>query len=150
MDRSQLLGRISKAWQAFQASYAGLPAEALVEPGVTESWSVRDLIAHVTIWEEESLKHLPLVIAGGTPPRYAAQGGIDAFNARTMAERARLSLPEVVSQSEQTHARLMAFLETVDEAHLTRETRFRRRLRWDTYGHYALHVAAINAWRASR
>ena len=54
----------------------------LVAPNVVDDWSVKDILAHVTTWEEEALKHLPLIIAGRTPPRSAAQGGIDAFNAR--------------------------------------------------------------------
>ena len=32
------------------------------EQGVTGSWSVKDIIAHVTTWEEEALKHLPLIL----------------------------------------------------------------------------------------
>ena len=67
---------------AFKESYAGLSDSQLTESGVTGTWSVKDLIAHVTWWEEEALKHLPLIIKGGTPPRYSTKyGGIDAFNA---------------------------------------------------------------------
>jgi hypothetical protein len=77
-----LLNRLDTAWAALTDSYAGVPDSQLVEPGVVDDWSVKDILAHVTTWEEEALKHLPLIIAGGTPPRYAAQGGIDAFNAR--------------------------------------------------------------------
>ena len=33
---------------------------------------------------------------------------------------------------------------------LTRETRFRRRLRLDTYGHYPKHAEAIRRWREQR
>ena len=82
MDRPGLLKRLDTAWGAFQDSYAGLPAAELMEPGVTGDWSVRDILAHVTTWEEEALKYLPLILEGGTPPRYrATYGGIDAFNA---------------------------------------------------------------------
>jgi hypothetical protein len=38
----------------------------MMEPGVTGAWSVRDTLAHVTSWEEEALKHLPLILKGGT------------------------------------------------------------------------------------
>jgi hypothetical protein len=33
-------------------------------------WSVKDILAHVTTWEEEALKYLPLILTGGRPPRY--------------------------------------------------------------------------------
>jgi hypothetical protein len=36
---------------------------------------------------------------------------------------------------------------SVPEELFTRETRFRRRLRFDTYGHYPIHARAIRQWR---
>ena len=45
MDRQQLLKRLDKAWVDFKASYAGLPEEQLMEPGVTGAWSRGDLVA---------------------------------------------------------------------------------------------------------
>jgi hypothetical protein len=82
----RLLDRLEAAWAALTDSYAGAPESKLVEPGLVDDWSVKDVLAHVTTWDQEALRHLPLIIAGGTPPRYAAQGGIDAFNARRGAD----------------------------------------------------------------
>ena len=36
----------------------------MMEPGVTGDWSVKDVLAHVTIWEAEALKYLPLIAEG--------------------------------------------------------------------------------------
>ena len=151
MNRQQILNRLDTAWGAFQASYAGLSNSRLTEPGVASDWSVKDIVAHVTWWEEEALRHLPLIIAGGRPPRYSVTyGGIDAFNAM-MAERKRdLSLPDVLTQQEDTHEQLIDFIRSVPEDQLTRETRFRRRLRLDTYSHYPIHTNAIREWRQTR
>ena len=146
----RLLNRIDTAWAAFRASYAGLPDAALVVPGVTGDWSVKDVIAHVTIWEEEALQHLPTIIAGGRPPRYATYGGIDAFNARMIEQRRGLALADVRRHQDDVHRRLVAFVRSAPEGQLTRETRARRRLRLDTYGHYPLHAEAIRAWRERR
>jgi hypothetical protein len=38
----------------------------------------------------------------------------------------------------------------VPEEQFARETRFRRRLRLDTYRHYLEHARAIREWRAER
>ena len=148
MNRQQLLNRLDTAWTAFQASYAGLSISRLTEPGVAGDWSVKDIIAHVTWWEEEALRHLPLIIAEGRPPRYSvAYGGIDAFNAM-MAERKRdVPLSDVLTQQHDTHRRLIDFIQSVSEDQFTRETRFRRRLRLDTYSHYPIHTNAIEEWR---
>ena len=52
VDRRQLLKRVDEAWEAFNESYTGLSDVQLLEPGVTGTWSVRDILAHVTTWEE--------------------------------------------------------------------------------------------------
>ena len=148
MDRRQLLKRLDKAWVAFNESYAGLSDVRLMEPGVTGAWSVRDILAHVTTWEEEALKHLPLIQKGGTPPRYSVRyGGIDAFNARMTEQKRSLSLSEVHAQLAATHRRLVDFIQSAPEHQLVGETRFRHRLRLDTYSHYPLHAEAIRQWR---
>jgi hypothetical protein len=143
----RLLDRLEAAWTALGDSYAGVSDALLVEPGVVDDWSVKDILAHVTTWEEEALEHLPLIIAGGTPPRYAAQGGIDAFNARATEDGRRLSLAEVLRRRDDTHARLLDFVRGQPEGTFAGQTRARRRLRLDTYGHYPEHTAAIRAWR---
>jgi hypothetical protein len=151
MDTKQTLKRLDAAWADFEASYAGLSDAQLLIPGVQGRWSVRDIIAHVTWWEEEALKHLPLVREGGRPPRYSVQyGGIDAFNALMTEQRRHLSLAEVRRQHDEVHARLVDFIRRAPEELFRRETRFRRRLRLDTYGHYPKHARAIRAWRRSR
>ena len=148
MDRRQLLKRLEEAWEALKESYAGLSDGELLEPGVAGVWSVRDVIAHVTWWEEEALTHLPLILAGGRPPRYSVTyGGIDAFNAKMTAQKKDLSLAEVMGQRDEVHRRLIAFIELAPGDQVSGETRFRRRLRLDTYGHYAKHARAIRNWR---
>jgi len=151
MERRQVLKRLDDAWQAFQESYAGLSVSQIMEPGVTGAWSVRDILAHVTTWEEEALKYLPVILRGGKTTRYSvAYGGIDAFNALMTERKKSLPLAEVLRQQEETHRRLIAYVERAPEAALRSETRFRRRLRCDTYSHYPIHAAAIRTWREGR
>jgi hypothetical protein len=148
MNRQQLLQRLDKAWSALKESYAGLSDAQLTEPGVTDQWSVKDILAHVTWWEEEALKHLPFILKGGRPPRYSVQyGGIDAFNAQMTEQRQDLPLSDVLRQLDETHRRLIDYIQSAPEEQFTQETRFRRRLRLDTYSHYPLHTRAIREWR---
>jgi hypothetical protein len=151
VDRRQLLKRLDTAWQSFTESYAGLSDSELMEPGVIGAWSVRDILAHVSTWEEEALKHLPLILEGGRPPRYSVTyGGIDAFNARMTDQKRGLSLADVRRQLDDIHNRLTDFVQRAPEDQLRSETRFRHRLRLDTYSHYPRHADAIRRWRARR
>jgi hypothetical protein len=147
MDKQQLLKQLEKAWTAIKESYAGLPDAQMMEPGVMGNWSVKDTLAHVTTWEEEALKYLPLILTGGRPPRYSQSGGINAFNAQMREQKRDLTLSEVLRQLDETHRRLIDYIQSVPEEQFTRETRFRHRLRLDTYSHYPEHVKAIQEWR---
>lgn len=148
---TKLLGKLDTAWTKFQESYTGLSDEQILEPGVTGEWSVRDLIAHVTWWEEEALQHLPLILEGGRPPRYSVTyGGIDAFNALMTEQKRDLSLADVRGYFAETHRRLVAYIQGVPPEQLAGDTRFRRRLRLDTYGHYPIHTKQIWEWREQR
>ncbi len=132
MDKQQLLKQLEKAWAAIKESYAGLSDSQLTESGVMGNWSVKDILAHVT---------------GGRPPRYTRYGGIDAFNAQMTEQKRGLALSDVLRQLDETHRRLIDYIRSVPEEHFTRETRFRHRLRLDTYSHYPKHAKAIREWR---
>jgi len=148
---AKLLAKLDAAWTDFQDSYAGLSDKQLVEPGVTGEWSVRDIIAHVTWWDEEALKHLPAVLAGKPLPRYSrTYGGIDAFNALTVGRKRALSVVDVLRARDDTHHRLVELVQHASPALLEGPTRFRHRLRLDTYAHYPHHTGPIREWRVQR
>lgn len=148
MDKQRLLQQLDKGWVAIKESYAGLTDSQLTEPGVTGDWSVKDILAHVTTWEQEALKVLPLILQAVRPPRYSIMyGGIDAFNAQMAEQKRGLSLSEVLRQLDETHRRLIDYVQSAPEDQFTRETRFRRRLRLDTYSHYPEHARMIREWR---
>ncbi|MGH7624155.1 MAG: DinB family protein [Gemmatimonadaceae bacterium] len=148
MTRDQILRKLEAAWRAFEDSYAGLTGAQLRTPGVTGQWSVRDIIAHVTWWEEEALKYLPRVRQGERTPRYSVlYGGINAFNAIMTEQRRGLSLADVLRQHDDVHTKLIRYVRRSPEELFARENPFRHRLRADTYGHYPIHARAIRTWR---
>src|SRR5690242_8529921 len=106
MNKQQVLTKLDKTWADLKESYAGLSDSQLAEPGAADEWSVKDILAHITTWEEEALKYLPLIAQGGKPPRYVTYGGLDAFNAQMTEQKRNLPLADVLRQLEQVHARL--------------------------------------------
>jgi hypothetical protein len=147
VNREQLIARIEGRWRDFNDAFGGLPDAALLEPGVAGDWSVKDLIAHIATWERESLEALPIIMQGKRPPRY---GGVDNFNARQNEANSRLSLAEAREGMQASHQRVLDFLATVPESWFETETRFRHRLRLDTWSHYPEHTQAILAWRQTK
>lgn len=148
-SREKLLETIEQRWDELRASVKGLSDEEMQAPGVVGDWSVKDILAHVTTWEEEALKHLPEIAAGKPQQRYKdVYGGLDAFNALKFEENQKRPLAEVRARLTETHRQLLDYLETVPDELLHSRERFRTRLRWDTYSHYPLHAAHISEWRA--
>lgn len=148
MKKEQLLNKLEQAWQQFTDSYHDLTDEQMLAPGVCGDWSVKDILAHVSWWEQESLKHLPIILQGEQPPRYSTlYGGIDAFNAQMSKQWHDLTLDDVQRRLEETHRNLIDYLQSVPEDQFSKETRFRRRLGWDTFRHYPLHSQDIHQWR---
>lgn len=148
MDHYQLKAKIDKAWLALRESFAGLSDAQMTQAGVTGGWSVKDILGHVTAWEEEALHHLPHILEGQRPPKYSdLYGGIDAFNALKTEENRVRSMAEVLARFDETHRRLIAYVEDAPPEQIATETRFRRRIRLDTYSHYPIHTQAIREWR---
>jgi hypothetical protein len=148
VKKKQLVQKIEASWYSFEQSYAGLSSEQMLMPGVTGGWSIKDILAHVSTWEAESLEHLPGYLEGRRPARYSVlYGGIDAFNALMTEQKRSLTLSEVQDLLASTHHRLIEYLQGLPAELFTVESRFRRRLRLDTYSHYPIHTRAICAWR---
>ncbi|MRR29731.1 ClbS/DfsB family four-helix bundle protein [bacterium] len=148
MNKQQVIDKVEKAWNDFHQSYAGLRPDQMIQPGVDGAWSVRDLLAHVSWWEDELLQHLPEILAGIRPQRYSVlYGGIDAFNALMTEKWAPLTLAEVQHKVHETHAKVIAYLQSVPEEHFKSGSKFRRRILLDTYGHYPYHAKSIRDWR---
>jgi hypothetical protein len=151
MNQQQVLNKLDRAWTALQESVEGLTPEQLLEPGVIEAWSVKDILAHITVWEEEALKHMPEILQGVRPPLYSVvYGGLNEFNALMTEKKRELSISDVLHQLEETHNRLRKYVRSAPEELFVKETRFRRRLRLDTYSHYPLHTKAILEWRRQK
>ena len=146
--RERLMVTIGRSWDELLGSIEGLSKDELRRPGVVGDWSVKDLLAHISTWEEEGLHHLPTVAEGKKPPTYASKyGSLDGFNALKFEENSKRSLPEVTARLHAVHQQVLDYLETVPDELLHSKERFRSRLRWDTYSHYAMHAKHIREWR---
>ena len=55
MDRrAELLREEDRAWMRLDQLVDALPEERLTEPGLTEDWTVKDLLGHLAYWMAEA------------------------------------------------------------------------------------------------
>ncbi|MEL7645427.1 MAG: DinB family protein [Anaerolineaceae bacterium] len=151
MNKSDYFETLQLRWQEFLDSISGLSPEQMKLPGVSGTWSVKDIVGHVTSWEQETLSSLPGILAGKPSPVYSQlYGSIDALNAYMVLVKSRQSLDEVLQNLHKVHAQLLKFLEEADPAQFEEETPFVVRLSIDTSEHYPEHTEAVLSWRAKQ
>jgi hypothetical protein len=146
VKKERTLSKLEREWQALFQLWEDLPEDILLLPGAVGHWSTRDVMAHITTWENEALKALPLILEGKPLPRYM---GIDAFNAREQEHKRHLPLKRVKDELLVTHKKLVQLLENVPKSAFV-SSRFIKRLRLDAIGHYREHAAQIAAWRVAQ
>jgi hypothetical protein len=150
MKKERLLSKVDANWDLLVNSFAGLDENQLDEKGVVGEWSVRDLLAHVTTWEEEAVKVLALAQSGQPIPGYRPYGGIDNFNAREQERKQSLSLEQLKADLVSTHGILIEHLMHIAESEFLGNKSLLRRLSFDTYRHYQEHANQILGWRHRR
>ena len=92
-----MLGEINNAWQELQESLARVPPEHTEDAGVVGPWSVKDLIGHITTWENEALKSVRQCLAHGDP-KMLRWPDLDAFNERTVESKRATPLADSIRQ----------------------------------------------------
>ncbi len=162
MERLALLDVVEDTWHQLDAALAGLDEAAMLEPGVVEGWSIKDLLGHVAAWEQMALRHVDQWRRGGTPGG-TGDFSVDAYNAAESARRRDWPLAQVRAEAAETRERLRTTLQSMadDEWHAVTGEGERRQTLGDWVGgalggaagpgtHAADHAQHIQAWRGTR
>ncbi len=162
-DTAALLERIRSARAPLETAFAGLGAERMTERPAQGGWSIKDHLAHVTLWEELALGR----VEGRTDREYelfgmdeatAEAADIDALNAAVYERNKDKPLEQVLSAFQATHARLLAAIERLPATDLERpfsaddprQRTLRTTIAENTYEHYPEHTQAIQALAGQR
>ena len=157
--KAVLLDRIHSAYSALEQTIGQLSEERLTMP-IDGSWSAKDLLAHITAWEQIML----LFHLGGQPFNQVAQVNtvtygktpIDEINEALYQRDKDLPLTDVLGAFRRSHQQLLVTLETLSEADLFKQYTPQGRdadsagqlIDWvvgDSYEHYQEHLATIRA-----
>ncbi len=123
-SRAEAVAILREGQAKLEELVSGLPNEELEKPGtVGGGWSAKDLIGHIATWEEVALGALEEFRRGEIPFPERPEGpfappgtaSVDAFNARTIEEKRRLSLDEVRARAQAVHRDLVAAIESLSD-----------------------------------
>ena len=128
MTKEKLLQLMEKEWSSLLAAFDGLQENIFQEKSAIGDWSIRDIIVHITTWEEEALKALPIIINRMPVHRYIKYGGIDGFNAKQQERKRNHPLERAKRELHEVHQKLIDYLLSIPDRTFQNDKRFIKRI----------------------
>jgi hypothetical protein len=153
LDKSVLLATIRASSDRFQAQLAPLSEAQLTRPFAIGTWSIKDVLAHLTAWHKLGAREYQ-AIAQGHLPVIEPEGDVDQDNARLIEPSRTQSLHEVLTAFRTAYQQVVEAVESLSETDLFEAGRFPWRegqALWEgiannTFAHYDEHAGMIAAW----
>jgi Mycothiol maleylpyruvate isomerase N-terminal domain len=153
------LAEILRAERAqWNALLAQVGADRMEIPGVVGEWSVKQLVAHLTWYEQAIVEGAQQVQSTGKFSRRRAEGvSMDDVNAQIAAESRERSSSEVLAEADSVFAQMLAVIQAVPTDMLN-DSRLLGLpddvMPWmavanNSYAHYREHEPELRAWLAS-
>ena len=139
LSASEVIDRINASWAIWLEVIDGIDPDAIDETGVCGSWSTKDLIGHIAVWDREAADTARRETAGEAHPLFDWR----RVNEEEAERRRSSSIEELTAQMHAVHADLMATLAASPALEAS----------WvadNTYEHYPQHIAQVRAWRRWR
>jgi uncharacterized damage-inducible protein DinB len=145
-NRESLLQHYRQMRAALLAAIDGLGDDELIEPSL-DGWSVKDHLAHLTLWDELRASEVVRISAGHDSAWHMAGDQSDAYNELGYALRQNLSLDQVRWELATTHQRLLDAIAAATPRGLDGSLYGEAGLRST---HEAEHTEWITRWRGER
>ena len=105
-EKIQLIQQLDQARRELEAVLAGMAPHTEIYP----NWTLKELLAHLTGWDEAVTSSLR-AHAGGQEPAAPATLGIDVYNAESVETRLAISLEQTLQECQLAREQLKAALD---------------------------------------
>ncbi|MFQ5520214.1 MAG: ClbS/DfsB family four-helix bundle protein [Candidatus Methylomirabilia bacterium] len=148
--KESLLTQAQEEFRALKAAVQGLDEMALT--GVwLGTWSIRDILIHMSSWHRELGPALERMARGEKPiPDGVSYEDADAWNAKFVAAKKNAPVSEVLSELDASHEYFMAQAAKVPEERFVPGKTAHRITDLNSAHHYKEHGDQIRAWRKSK
>lgn len=156
MKKTQLIQNIQAGRTALLGAMDGLPEDVLLRPFAVGVWSVKDVMAHLAVWESELITALAGLGTPGKVPHIVQIEDFDEYNDEQYRATVRRPLDLIQDDFAAVFKQLLKVVEALDEP-LLNDT---RRFPWmqgepiwtlieeNGYLHEQEHAQDILRWRA--
>ena len=159
MDKATFIRTTRGARAEWEQVLAEVGEERMLTPVAAGHWSVKDVIAHLTAWEQRPVAWLTAIRRGETPSPapWPPDLGEEKTNAWIYEANKDQPLRQVINQSRRVHEQLLKELEMTSEGDLNDAGRFAwlngnslaESIPGDSYEHYRDHTRMVREWLAT-
>lgn len=125
-----------------EALLATIGDEQFVQPGRFGEWSAKDMLAHITFWEQRLIAYVNGARESLVQPDEDEEAAIDRINAGVLAANRDRPLAEVRAAFEHSYHETLALAESLSAEDLADEALYGL-LAGDTFEHYREHIAML-------
>ena len=126
-NKMELLGAIEKERGALDRTLENLSSQEMIEPGIVGHWSVKDVLAHLSTWEQMCLGWYRAGLQGETP-QLPAPGfkwnQITELNQQIFEEHQNDPLEEVLAFFEGSSREILGLIQELSDQQLFRAGQF--------------------------
>ena len=142
-DRARLVQEADEAFGDLRQAIDGLDDARLTRVWLG-TWSIREVLIHISGWHREMIPALARVAQGEEPYPAGTYDDFDNWNARFVDARRGVKIAEVLAQLEDSHRDFVRAVAAVPDAQFTAAAGL---LDGAGTGHYREHAGQIRAWR---
>jgi hypothetical protein len=155
-SKEDLISAIKASWAELNEVIAALDDDQMLQPGVQDAWTVKDILAHISAWEQLAMDRIHSAQTG-EPLKFPAITGdefVNAFNADKYEANKARPLNEVLDELQVTHQDFLAQIQSLDDSTLAQKLpfewagnlTFQVLISANTHWHYPEHIEAIQKW----
>ena len=148
--KDELLNQAARDYKAFHETLAGLNEEHMNEVWLG-TWSIKDIVAHVSGWHREMGPALERLARGEKPiPQGVSYDDTDAWNAKFAAARRSEPVADVLLEFDKSHEYFMHAAAGVPADRFVPGKTAWKIVDGNSAHHYREHAEQILAWRSSK
>jgi hypothetical protein len=157
MSKAELLENIQAERQRLESTLADINEDLMLTPGVIDDWTVKDILAHITVWEQRMVTWLEVTMRGQVPqmlPPGMTWDDLDDWNEQTYQKHRLRPLEEVLDDFAIFYPQALQAVQDIPEGDLTDPDHFEWRegrplwimVAANTFWHYKEHNESLRAW----
>ena len=152
MDKVTFIGRLQQTRAQWEAALAQVNEQRMLEPGVVGTWSVKDLIAHVSWYEREMVPIIHLHLFTGSQWWMLSP---DERNALIYQQNSQRPMQEIVHEGQRSYTDLLEAMHHLSDEDLNDPSHFKDMpedwVPWqifaaNSFEHYQDHLPALRTW----